>query len=296
MFNPLRDEQLRLLWLSRIDYDQNSGVDTHNHEDFYQLLLVINGTGKFHLESDVFDIHLNRCYLIPPTKNHKLIFKSKTNTIDFKFKVFNEKLNQLLLEELSCKPISCQSIERFKQLFQLTTKNLKQPNSLIPYQIEIGLKELLISLIIENKSSDPKLSNSSLHFSEDSPIKPIIDFFKNHIDEDLNLEILSKHFGFHPHYIIQLFNKDVGNSPMKVLQVLRMEKAKEYLEFTSFTVNEIAEKIGLSTPYFSRLFKERERLSPSQYRTQSRAVVGKDIILAHDFTTTFQIQPQIRSL
>jgi AraC family transcriptional regulator of arabinose operon len=169
-------------------------------------------------------------------------------------------------------------------LFKLSCANLRNPNVLTPYRIDVGFKSAILNILHENnmtlqaspKSSIPVISESSADF-------PIAQYLRQQIGEKITLEDISRHFNFHPHYLIELFRKNLNTTPMHYLQNLRLEKAKEYLEFTTLTVTEIADLTALSTPYFSRLFHNREGVTPSQYREQTRTVVGRDIVLEQDF-------------
>jgi len=60
-----------------------------------------------------------------------------------------------------------------------------------------------------------------------------------------------------------LYNETVNN----YIQELRLENAKKLLTETELSISEITEKIGLSNPsYFSKVFKEKFKISPNQYR------------------------------
>lgn len=67
-----------------------------------------------------------------------------------------------------------------------------------------------------------------------------------------------------------LYYRYTGEAPLQVLQSIRMKEAKHLLESSSYTVNEIAERLGYkSTFYFSRLFKSVHSISPTEYRKHS---------------------------
>lgn len=110
----------------------------------------------------------------------------------------------------------------------------------------------------------------------------IFDFQKNHSDkaimnvqnwleENLNRNItidsLANHFGFSPRNFKRRFKNATGDSPINYLQRLRIETAKNRLEMTRDTVNEITWSVGYEdSSSFRKLFKTHTGLSPSQYR------------------------------
>jgi ABC-type uncharacterized transport system ATPase subunit len=63
------------------------------------------------------------------------------------------------------------------------------------------------------------------------------------------------------------FKNEVGLSPNQYFIKLKIEKAKEMLLYTHLEIKEIAEKLGFSDPYyFSRIFKDKETISPNKFR------------------------------
>lgn len=277
----LRDDQLRILWIARIDYSNNSGVKLHTHSDFHQLVVVIAGAGEIQIGEKTYPVQKNTCYFCPREEKHSFLFSETTNVIDLKFQVLSPKLCEILATSRLSEPLSIAShLNPFKELFHLSTLYLKSSKELLPYRIDVDFKSVLLSLLQNPESLAPCVSNLDL----DLPDFPVVKYLREQLHSKITLEDLAKHFGFHPHYLVELFRKHLGISPMRYLQNLRIEKAKEYLEFTSLSVKEIANYVGLTPFYLSRLFAEREGISLTQYREQHRMVIGRDIILEGDFS------------
>lgn len=65
----------------------------------------------------------------------------------------------------------------------------------------------------------------------------------------------------------KLFKQVTGHSPGQYHLILRMNRAKALLQTTELNINEIAWQTGFESEfYFSRLFKKKTGLSPSNYR------------------------------
>ncbi|WP_332695567.1 helix-turn-helix domain-containing protein [Halalkalibacter lacteus] len=292
----LRDDQLRVFWISRIDYEKNTGVKKHYHDDLYQLLYFIDGEGTIQIEGESYAFLPKHAYFISKRYDHSFYFKSISSTIDIKFDIISEEVEELLKENRLPVPYFIGDSPKLKELFKLSVINFKQPIPLIPYRIDVGFKDILLSIIQENTMS--QTSNERLLYSiknEFHPDFPIVQYLSEHLQSKITLSDISKQFNFHPHYIIELFRKKFDTTPMNFLQSLRIEKSKEYLEFSNFTISEIAELIGLSAPYYSRLFHMKEGVSPTDYREQARTVVGKDILLEEEFSPSLKKQPKISS-
>ena len=71
--------------------------------------------------------------------------------------------------------------------------------------------------------------------------------------------------------LIYNFNKYLGCSPMEFLLHTRLTKAKEMLASGRYNVGEVSDKCGFSSAnYFGLIFKEKEGLSPLNYRKVQR--------------------------
>ncbi|MDQ6417931.1 response regulator [Paenibacillus sp. LHD-117] len=78
-------------------------------------------------------------------------------------------------------------------------------------------------------------------------------------------------------YFSQCFKDLVGMTFNEYLRHIRMEKAKEYLQYTQKTIQWITENTGYTDQkYFSRVFHEKTGMLPSEYRqwTQSGVQVS----------------------
>ena len=68
---------------------------------------------------------------------------------------------------------------------------------------------------------------------------------------------------------MMLFKEHTGKSAIDYIIHLRIETAKNLLKKTTYTINEISSKVGFKNPlYFSRKFKEKTGVSPSEYKKQ----------------------------
>jgi YesN/AraC family two-component response regulator len=284
----IRDSQLQVIWISRIDYSRNSGVKKHDH-NFYQLLSIIDGEGDVFIDNKHYSINSDFCYLFKRNVPHEFYFTKESITIDIKFAA-NEDFVQYIEEIEAPNVYQVKNIAPIKELFKLSTKTENKNNRLFPFQVDVCFKGILLGILQEeilNYVNDSTMTS----ISETNECYPMVQFLIQHLNEKINLSDMSNHFAFNSHYIIELFNKNIGMPPMQYLQSLRIHKAKEHLEFTSYSVEEIADLVGLTSSYFSRLCCKRLGMSPSKLRDQMRTVIGKDVILKEDFM--IDTQPSI---
>lgn len=107
-----------------------------------------------------------------------------------------------------------------------------------------------------------RMSNSQLS------LETAISYMKaNFADPKLSLEVTCDNVGISVSYLSLLFKKNTGQTFVKYLTALRMDKARELLKYSGNRIIEIAEKCGYKDVYyFSHSFKKHEGISPKQYR------------------------------
>lgn len=115
------------------------------------------------------------------------------------------------------------------------------------------------------------LFNHKIHASSPLTIKDpsdqAIDYMSKHIGEVLTLEEVAKQVNFSSSHFSALFKKKTGHAPMEYFNHLKIQKACQYLLFTSLRIREVAQAIGFEDPYyFSRLFSKVMGVSPALYR------------------------------
>ncbi|NCU25870.1 AraC family transcriptional regulator [Candidatus Nomurabacteria bacterium] len=83
---------------------------------------------------------------------------------------------------------------------------------------------------------------------------------------------LSALLHFHPNYVISFFKEAIGIPPIEYINSLRIEMSKKLLEADEMQIKQVAASVGFKTSYyFSRIFRQKTGLSPSEYRLISQA-------------------------
>ncbi|MDD3172999.1 MAG: AraC family transcriptional regulator [Herbinix sp.] len=97
-------------------------------------------------------------------------------------------------------------------------------------------------------------------------VKATREYLENHYTDDISLEDMASQVNISPQYFSKLIKKTTGFNFIDWLSMLRVKKAKELLTDTSLTVKEVCFMVGYKDPnYFSRIFKKRIGLTPSEY-------------------------------
>ena len=92
---------------------------------------------------------------------------------------------------------------------------------------------------------------------------------ERYTDSDFTVRELSEKLSISEVHLRRIFNSNVGTSPIKYINNLRLEKAKYMLLSTDYSVEKIAFLCGFSDPYyFSRIFRKEFSIPPSRYRSK----------------------------
>lgn len=99
---------------------------------------------------------------------------------------------------------------------------------------------------------------------------------QNIIEHNLSGQIsvadLAEKLGINPSYLTRIFKQKLSKSPKDYILDLKIKRAKELLKTTDVSVTDIARSIGFDDPlYFSRLFKKRTNLTPTEYRIKKQS-------------------------
>lgn len=125
------------------------------------------------------------------------------------------------------------------------------------------------SLLVDtNRTSQiPYLLSSPLKNHGDSQILMAQQFIEENYASIDTIDAVARKVGISPRHFKRRFKSATGDQPIKYLQQIRMDAAKEKLETTRDTIEEITWAVGYSDiSSFCRLFKQYTNISPKAYR------------------------------
>ncbi|MEC0201765.1 helix-turn-helix domain-containing protein [Paenibacillus lautus] len=103
----------------------------------------------------------------------------------------------------------------------------------------------------------------------------IKEFIDCHYNEALTIGQLAGMANICPKYFVDLFKKTFGQTTIDYLTHVRMNHAKRYLAESDDRLRDIAQRVGYKDEfYFSRIFKKKVGMSPSEYARNSRQFIA----------------------
>jgi two-component system response regulator YesN len=92
-------------------------------------------------------------------------------------------------------------------------------------------------------------------------------YIRENYAKDISLDDVSKAVNISPYYFSKIFKEGTGEGFVEYLTNIRIEKAKELLCTTEYSMREICSMCGYSDPnYFSRSFKKKIGVTPTEYK------------------------------
>lgn len=124
-----------------------------------------------------------------------------------------------------------------------------------------------ISEIEDDEERTGNYEERNAGFVERNSIFEIEKYVKDNFNNEITLEELAHKFYISKEYISRLFKKQFNTNLFDYLATLRIENAKELILKTQYSIEEIALRVGFSNGnYFSKAFRKKTNLSPSEYR------------------------------
>lgn len=101
-------------------------------------------------------------------------------------------------------------------------------------------------------------------------VQSILYYFEHNYYKNINLLELSEDLGVSKNFIISEFKKATGITPIAYLRNIRLKHATILLSGTSFSVQEVAESVGIpDANYFIKCFKKEYGITPHSYKKRS---------------------------
>ena len=99
------------------------------------------------------------------------------------------------------------------------------------------------------------------------PVEDAKKYIEQHYGESISQENIARMLQLSPTYFSKIFKAEMNIGFAEYIVQVRLEKAKDFLLTTNFSVKEIAYKVGYTDDkYFSKLFKKQIGIKPTEFR------------------------------
>lgn len=129
----------------------------------------------------------------------------------------------------------------------------------------------MLLLDAERQSQAPYVVQALVERPRDSMAEKVERFLLRELHAPLTVGRIAEHCGTSERSLLRHFQARFGESPVKRIQRLRVDRAKALLETTHLSLDEIVERCGYAdVASFRKLFKRATALTPGDYRERFR--------------------------
>ncbi len=234
----------------------------HSHPHF-EVLVPQNNFGLLLCNNEQTVMQKNMLYIIPANITHAEINEHKVN----KAKYFAIKFSTFLSTDSKyffSLDVSEESGKINSYLSNAYSSFATDDNTFALLNLAC-FSHLLNKILKQRNSSSAASVAPELVYA--SFTKEIKHYLTNNYDKDIKIEEIAQKYNISHSTLIKNFKTSFGLTPKDYLIQVRLDKAKELLKSSNFTISFIATACGFwSAAYFTKIFREKFNVPPKKYR------------------------------
>jgi two-component system response regulator YesN len=125
--------------------------------------------------------------------------------------------------------------------------------------------------MIVNERQQSELGAPGLLRPVDARVQKAMAFIEENYHRDLSLERVAAAVHLSIWHLCHLFKAETGETFVRHLKAVRMQRAKQLLENNSLSIKEVMNKVGMrDQSHFAKDFRRAYGLTPSEFRVSLR--------------------------
>lgn len=227
----------------------------HNHNNFYEILVLLSGEGEFYVEGNIYRLKKNDIVITRPFELHRINLTTETAYERIIIYVTDD-----FFKEKNC--------EEYLELFRnrkLGTGNIITPDDAVmdcvkrldsyanDKQYKVADSVMLEFLYLLNNTNHAAYDV----FTKNNRIRDIIIYINHHLQEKITLDELSKKFFFDKFYMCKAFKKHTGYTITQYVNYKRILTVSElYKQGMSLTQASIEAGFNSYTHFYKMYTKQ----------------------------------------
>lgn len=229
----------------------------HRH-DFFQIMLVTEGSGHHQIDFKKHKVSKNQIYIMKPGQVHSWTLSSNIKGYIVEFNRGERLLDLWNFPDM----IVLKKAEDFQKLIEVMFEEFQKGEPLF----DIALEGYLSGFLVKLKRLAPEIG----------PLKSLelIDRFnqlvEEHFRKEHRVEFYAKNLKVTPKALTMQVTRISQKSPRQIIQERVLLEAKRLLAFSHLSVAQVGYEIGFDDAnYFSRFFRLHEKITPAVFRKLS---------------------------
>lgn len=243
--------------------------------DHFVIHFIKSGKGWFECRNRVYSLTAGQCFLIEPSQiaayqsdlyepwEYYWIGFSGYMAADFVSQMgfsYNNPVREIVATD-----------KIFAQFNQVDEVDYDKKDFLLYHSVLYYILYQMISTCPSTVDRMKSYANYSLvdmrSFSNEEYVQKVIDIIQSSYYNQIKVMEIADRLSMNRSYLSRIFKEQTGMSIKEYLIDYRLNKAKALLHKHNNTVTDAAQQTGFNDPlYFSRMFKEKYGLSPTEFR------------------------------
>ena len=282
------------LWIARYDYEPQWHLPPHAHDDYFQIILIVSGTGEATIGSERRPFGAGQMLFLRPRLVHSLTAgpKESVRTLDTKFLVHRTNLRTACRRLASFHP---KVGEKIVTLLEAIHAEARRHGPCSNALCQTLFAQLLLRLLDEAlagtdarapKPLPPPLPATSVS-TEDVLAQRLERYLREHCAQPIDQQTLSAALHYSYRHLHNVWLKHHRESPLQALWHYRVDRATQLIRYSDYELKRIAELTGFaSVHHFTRVFTRIAGTSPARWRDRERDGVRQDIAIRPGFINT----------
>jgi len=274
-------------WLKSFSFEIHAFGHQHDNPkaecDFrvvgdYELIYVVGGRSMITVGEKEHVLHGGEMILIPPFTRHQI----RTDAMDphdnywIHFDVFPFYRQREFLELLQ-KGIDSEQFrrnvngvkEKLSFLYGQMEENIRGKEIGKSYYCELLFVQIILQVLRCGGQETDGIKLSDMGRSAEADIVDRgMQYIREHLEGVLKVQDICAHLHISESGLYKAFSEVVGLTPNYLIRIYKLKRAEQLMQTTSYTIREISELLGFSSPYyFSTVFKNHYGVSPHYYFT-----------------------------
>ncbi|EKQ50741.1 MULTISPECIES: helix-turn-helix domain-containing protein [unclassified Clostridium] len=268
----------------QINDNVSHSIVTHWHEEI-EIIIVEKGTAEFKVDLDSYFLKEGDILIIKPFSLHSIYpvddMYCTWNVMVFNLGMLNSSITDGCLikyfapifnNEHQLPLLIDESNSGYSEIINSTQDIVDCFNAKKP-AFELRIKSLLFyffSLLYENNLVLQK-KNASLTNEATEKIKTTLNYIHENYMHDLPITDIANTCNLSQYYFMKFFKKNLGITCTEYINVYRLDIASKLLNTTDKSITEISFETGFnSVSYFNKLFKEKFKITPKEFRIANK--------------------------
>lgn len=254
--------------------EHNWSIKPHKHQRLCQIFLLRSGNVKIQLGDWEGTTNGPVAIFIPPPIVHRFKFPKNIDgsiaTLELS-QIHNSikrlELPKHIFEKAILLPCKKVALEKFEQIFQQIKTNFLDNKEFKNTTLKLLSEQLLVSFAQLNSTQASSKTLPALSRQEERA-QEFVTLLEEHFRSTNTVNFYAEKLHISAVQLTRTCRNILGRSPNDLIISRKLLEAKRFLKFSQLSIHEIAYDLSFNNiGYFSRLFKQKTGMSPTDYRS-----------------------------